>query len=96
VVTLHIEHPITDIAVWKQAFDRFAPARGAAGVRAERIQQPVDDPQFVVVDLDFDSADAAADFLTFLRSVVWTSPEASPALAGEPRTSILEPVAAAT
>ncbi|MEP7025799.1 MAG: hypothetical protein ABJB47_18755, partial [Actinomycetota bacterium] len=91
MATLHIEHAITDFDTWQAAFGRLAAARQQAGVRGQRIQRPVDDPQYVVVDLDFDTADEAAGLLSFLRSSVWTSPGASPALVGLPRASILEP-----
>jgi hypothetical protein len=94
MTTLHIEHPISDFATWKAAFDRFAAVRQQSGVRGHRIQQPVDDPQYIVVDLDFDSAVEAARFLEFLETRIWSSPESSPALAGDPRTAILEPVEA--
>lgn len=53
--TLHIEHPITDFATWKAAFDRFAPAREASGVLHHRIQRPIDDPRYIVIYLDFDT-----------------------------------------
>ncbi|MDJ0345359.1 hypothetical protein QMK19_21170 [Streptomyces sp. H10-C2] len=68
--TLHIEHAITDFAVWKGAFDRFAPVRKEAGVRRYRVQRPVDDPAYVVVGLDFDTAEQAEEFLGFLRTRV--------------------------
>lgn len=92
MATLHIEHPISDITVWKDAFDRFADARANAGVRVERIQQPVDDNHYVVVDLEFDTPTAAESFRQFLHSVVWATPENSPALAGTPQTRVLEAV----
>jgi hypothetical protein len=88
--TLHIEHEITDFSVWVSAFDRFAGARTDAGVRAERIQRPVDDPNYVVIDLDFDSTDQARAFLRFLEARVWANAEHAPALAGAPATMILE------
>ncbi len=88
--TLHIEHAIVDFDLWKSAFDRFAEARAESGVRRHRIQRPVDDPRYVVVDLDFDTVDAAERYLDFLRSNVWPSAANAPALAGTPRTSILE------
>lgn len=91
--TLHIEHPITDYATWRAAFDGFADARRAAGVRAHRVRQPVDDPRYVVVDLDFDTVDEARDFLRFLRSTVWARPANSPALAGTPQARILHSAA---
>ena len=90
--TLHIEHEITDLATWLSAFVRFEGARREAGVLAEHIQQPVDNPGYVVVDLDFASADEARAFLQFLRERVWAVPENSPALTGAPRTLILERV----
>jgi hypothetical protein len=87
--TLHIEHPISDLTTWKGAFDRLAALRLEHGVRSHRIQQPVDDNRFVVIDLDFDHAAEAAAFLNFLQTKVWSSRENSPALNGDPRTAIL-------
>jgi len=92
VTTLHIQHPITDFGTWASAFNRFADARRHAGVRAQRVQQPVDNPKFVVIDLDFDTVDEAEGFLTFLRSKVWAQPENSPGLAGTPMARILQRV----
>lgn len=94
MATLHIEHPITDYDVWRAAFDRFADARQRAGVLRHRVQRPVDDPRYVVVQLDFGTADEARRFLAFLREQVWSSPGNAPALAGAPETMILEPVTA--
>ncbi|MDQ1618867.1 MAG: hypothetical protein QOE19_1436 [Actinomycetota bacterium] len=91
MTTLHIEHPITDFAAWKAAFDRFEDQRRNRGVRTHRIQQPINDPRYVVIDLDFATTAEAEEFLEFLRTVVWTSPEKSPALDGTPSTLILQP-----
>ena len=90
--TLHIQHPITDFDVWAKAFQRFADARNQAGVRAQRVRRPVDDPSYVVIDLDFDSTDQAVAFRRFLEAQVWGNQENAPALAGTPQTMILEPV----
>ncbi|HEV7194729.1 MAG TPA: hypothetical protein VGN19_02215 [Pedococcus sp.] len=89
MATLHIEHAITDYRTWKTAFDRFADRRAAAGVLAERIQQPVDDPRYVVLQLDFDSAQQATAFRGFLETQVWSTPANSPGLAGSPRAVVL-------
>jgi hypothetical protein len=91
VTTLHIRHAITDFDTWASAFGRFADARREAGVRAHRVQRPVDDPAYVVIDLDFDTADAAESFLGFLRTNVWGVPANSPGLGGAPEAMILEP-----
>jgi hypothetical protein len=90
--TLHIEHPITDLETWLSAFNAFVDARRQAGVRGERVQRPVDNPDYIVVDLDFDTVEEAEAFLRFLRDQVWAIPENAPALAGAPDTKILEPL----
>ncbi|MFE2014438.1 hypothetical protein [Streptomyces sp. NPDC059491] len=87
--TLHIEHPITDYALWKTAFDRFAPARRDAGVLRYRVSRPVDDPAYIVVDLSFATAEGAESFLAFLRTRVWSDPERAPALVGAPTARVL-------
>ena len=88
--TLRIEHPITDLATWKAAFDRYSDIRTNSGVRDHRVHQPVDDDNYVVIDLDFATTPEAVQFLEFLRTQVWSSPESSPGLIGTPRTAILE------
>jgi len=89
MTTLRIEHAIHDYDLWRAAFDRFAEARERAGVRSHVIRLPADDPTYLILDLEFDSAEPAEAFATFLRERVWSSPEASPALAGTPQTRIL-------
>lgn len=88
--TLHIEHAITNFPTWLAAFGRFADARRDAGARDERVHQPVADPNYVVVDIDFDTVDEANAFLHFLETVVWSIPANAPALAGSPRALVLE------
>ncbi len=60
--TLHIEHPIIDFDLWKAAFGRFAEFRKQSGVLRHRIQRPVDDPKYVVIDLDFATTGEAERF----------------------------------
>jgi hypothetical protein len=57
-------------------------------VRRHRIFQPADDPNYVVLDLEFESESEAEAYLGWLRREVWSSREASPALAGGPQTRI--------
>ena len=89
--TLSIEHEITDFPTWKQAFDRFESARAQAGVRAHRIRRLASDPFYLIIELDFDTEAGAEEFRQFLLTVVWSNPEASPALSGVPITRILAP-----
>jgi hypothetical protein len=95
MATLHIEHSISDLPTWLGAFNRFEEAREQAGVRAQRVHQPVDDDKYIYVDLDFDSLEQAAAFKRFLEETVWASAEASPALAGTPTARILTDVTVA-
>jgi hypothetical protein len=96
--TLKIEHPIGDFDTWKTAFERDPVGRKQAGVRRYRVYRPVDDPKYVIIDLDFDGAAAAQAFLESLQKV-WSRVDLSPGLAREggvpktaPRTRIVEEV----
>jgi heme-degrading monooxygenase HmoA len=89
---LHIEHEISDLSVWLEAFQRFAPAREQAGVLQAEVFQPYDDPHYIVVKLRFESVDAATNFRNFLTNVVWASPDTSPALVGTPTARVLTEV----
>jgi hypothetical protein len=94
MATLHIEHPISDLNTWLMAFSRFAEARQKGGVRAYRIYQPVSDDKYILIDLDFDSPEQAEQFKRFLEVNVWSSPTASPGLAGSPQARVLIPIKA--
>jgi len=61
-------------------------------VRRYRVGQPTDDQNYVIIDLEFDSECEAESFLAWLRSDVWPSREAAPALIGDPQTRIVEAV----
>jgi hypothetical protein len=67
--------------------------RANAGVRSARVHQPVDDDQYIYINLDFDTVDEAAAFKKFLETNVWSSSDASPGLAGAPTARILREVA---
>lgn len=88
--TLHIEHPISDFDTWRAAFDGFAGMRAESGVVAHTVRQPIDDPAYVLIDLEFTTAGQADLFLDFLRTRVWADRGNSPALAGAPITRVLE------
>jgi len=91
MTTLHIEHAVTDFAEWKSAFDRFAQMREEAGVHRQRVYQPADNPQYVVLHLDFHEASQAEKYLSFLQDNVWAQPGNVPTLVGQPQARILTP-----
>jgi hypothetical protein len=90
MATLRIEHAIHDYDIWQQAFDGFEQARAKAGVRGFAIRQPVNDPKYLMLDLEFNTQGQAESFAGFLHDRVWSSATSSPGLAGRPQTSILE------
>lgn len=88
--TLLVEHSISDFDTWHAAFERFAARRKEGGVLRERILQPVDDPHYVIIDLEFATLEAAQRFKQFLENQVWSSRANSPALVGNPRARIAD------
>lgn len=69
MLTVQIEHPIRDFKSWRAAFDSDPVGRKQAGVRRYRILRPVDEPNRVIIDLDFDSASEAEAFVAAMRKV---------------------------
>ena len=66
---LRVEHPVLDYAVWKRAFDSEPISRKASGVHRYQVMRAVDDPNYVMIDLEFDTTIAAESFLTALREL---------------------------
>ena len=90
--TVKIEHAIRDFETWKAAFDRDPAGRKQSGVRRYRVFRPMDDPGYVIIDLDFDGALEARAFLETMRKV-WSRAELSPALLREPGAAAASPQA---
>jgi hypothetical protein len=66
---LQIEHGVRDYDAWKQSFDSDPVGREAGGVRSYRIFRTVDDPNDVVIELEFDSVSDAEAFRAKLREL---------------------------
>ena len=56
---LRVEHQILGFDSWKAAFDSDPVGRQQSGVRLHRGLQPIDDPSYVMIGLDFDSSSEA-------------------------------------
>jgi hypothetical protein len=54
------------------------------------VLHPIDDPSYIVVDLDFTTTEEAQRFLAFLQDNVWSSSANSSALSGTPQTKLLQ------
>ena len=84
MTTLRLEHAISDFDLWKPAFDRDPIGR-------ERVFRPLVDPNYVAVDLEFDSP-AEAERCKVALGELWRSKQAAPALRGAPQVRIVETV----
>jgi len=62
VAILQIQHAVRDFDRWKQAFDSDPVGREQGGVRRYRILQAADDPNLVVIELEFNSKEEAEAF----------------------------------
>jgi hypothetical protein len=90
MIVLQIEHPVRDFDAWKGAFDSDPVDRERGGVRSYRVLRPVDDPNYVVVDLEFVTRPEAEAFREALRDL-WRGAEAA-GLIESPRVRIVESV----
>ena len=71
---LHIQHQVADYETWKRnAFDSDPLGRSASGVRSHRISRGTDDPNYLVIELEFASLPEAEAMQTALRNL-WQRP----------------------
>jgi hypothetical protein len=69
VPMIQFEHATKDFTMWKAAFDRDPIDRRGLGVRRHRVYRALDDPNYVVGELEFDTtaeAQACRDALCAL------------------------------
>jgi ribosomal protein L35AE/L33A len=72
--TLHIEHPTPDFDSWKRAFDSKPEVRQRYGVRRYRVSRAADDPNYVMIDLEFDTREQAEGLLSAMQAI-WGNPD---------------------
>ena len=66
---LYIEHAVRDFDAWKRAFESDPVGREENGVRSYRILRAAEDPNFVVIELEFERTDEAEAFAGKLREL---------------------------
>jgi hypothetical protein len=66
---LRIEHSVANFDGWKKAFDEDPVDRRKSGVRRYRILRPTDDPSYVMIDLEFETAQQAEALLAAMRNI---------------------------
>lgn len=71
---LHIEHPVPDFDRWKRAFDSDPAGRERSGVRRYQVLRAVDDPNYVMIDLEFETREQAEGLLRTMEGI-WGRPD---------------------
>jgi hypothetical protein len=86
---LRIEHSVPDFDGWKRAFDSDPVDRTKSGVRRYQVLRSIDDPNYVMIDLEFDTQSEAEALLAAMREV-WGRVQGKVVL--DPQARIVETV----
>jgi hypothetical protein len=86
---LRIEHPVPSFDGWKAAYESDPVERKGSGVRRYWILRSVDDPNYVMIDLEFDTTSEAEALLAAMRNV-WNRVEGQ--IMWNPQARIVETV----
>lgn len=86
---LQIEHKVPNYEGWKKAFDNDPIDRKKSGVKRYRVSRPTDDPNYVIIDLEFDNASQAQQTLEALKNL-WGKVEGTVMMG--PRSRLLDVV----
>lgn len=70
---LRIQHNVPNFENWKRAFDSDPLDRKGSGVRRYQIHRPLDNPNLVMIDLEFAGVTEAEKMLEALRRL-WAGP----------------------
>jgi hypothetical protein len=69
MVVLQIEHKVPNFEGWKKAFENDPVDRKKAGVRRYKISRRADDPNYIVIDLEFDQLKDAENMHAALQNL---------------------------
>lgn len=89
MIILQIEHDVPNFEGWKKAFLSDPIDRKKSGVKEYRIYRPVENSNYVIIDLVFDQLDQAESTLEALRKL-WGKVEGT--VMANAKTRILETV----
>jgi len=91
MIVLQIEHAVPNYNGWKKAFDSDPINRKGSGVYRHRVFRPADDPNCIIIQLEFETLQATEEALTALRKL-WTDVDGK--IIMNPQTRILDLVEA--
>ncbi len=87
MTVLQIEHKVTQFDRWKKAFDNNPIDRKKSGVKRYRVYRPVDDPNYAIIDLEFETLKDAKAMLVGLGKL-WQNVDGT--IMVNPKTRILD------
>jgi len=87
MTVLQIEHKVPNYSGWKKAFDSDPIDRKKSGVRRHRILRPTDEPDYVIIQLEFETLHGAEEALAALRKF-W--PKVEGTVMVDPKTRMLD------
>ena len=70
---VRIEHSVPSFDKWKAAFDRDPADRKGSGVRRYKILRLQNEPNYVMIDLEFDNTAEAEAFVKKMQRI-WEGP----------------------
>jgi hypothetical protein len=89
MIVLQIEHPVPDFDSWKKAFDSDPLDRKQSGVERYRVFNAIDDPNYVIIELEFDNLEEAESMHESLKKL-WARVDGK--LINNPKSRIMESV----
>ncbi|HMG66106.1 MAG TPA: hypothetical protein VK588_00415 [Chitinophagaceae bacterium] len=84
---LQVEHSVPSFEGWKKAFESDPAGRQKGGVTRYKILRKLDDPNYVIIELEFNSLKETETFLDSLR-VIWGRVEGT--VINKPQARIIE------
>ena len=87
MIVLQIEHKIPNFDGWKKAFDSDPIDRKRSGVCRYSIFRPTNDPNYIIINLEFNELEKAESTLAALRNL-WGKVEGK--IMMDPQTRILD------
>jgi len=89
MLILQIEHVVADFDGWKKAFDSDPVNRKQSGVRSYRIFRTIGNPNYIIIELEFDNIQEAEKMHQNLKQL-WRKVEGKVVM--NPQSRIIETV----
>jgi hypothetical protein len=69
MILMHMEHTVVDFDTWKASFDNYGELRQKSNVRRYQVSRSLDNPNFVMIDLELDRLSDAEGLLAAVQQV---------------------------